>query len=242
MAITLSSYCPNDVVLHIFSFLSPSDLSRCARVSKLWNTLSEEGALWRCFIPNSFQQDPTIGCKENFKIYKSCPSFILNQTALIAAGKQQELIEFYSGESFSKGFKDGILVLDTFYKQPNFCEPQEIFHAHNVVAKELLNVFENIYHKFFLLCLNIGDTNQEIKQKYSTDYASSNAELKNLLTMMSCYPAGDDCWINIAIYEDYRALLNKAFSSLCELQLHCNELSKLTLLQQEFVFAKRRRY
>jgi len=44
------SLLPNEVMIDVFSYLSPKALSRVATVSKLWAELSSDGILWKPFL------------------------------------------------------------------------------------------------------------------------------------------------------------------------------------------------
>jgi hypothetical protein len=38
---------PSELLLLIFSFLTPIDITRCSRVCKLWNSLTNDTSLWK---------------------------------------------------------------------------------------------------------------------------------------------------------------------------------------------------
>jgi hypothetical protein len=49
-----ASILPEDCLLHIFSYLTISELGRASRVSKSWKYISESDILWRKFILMEF--------------------------------------------------------------------------------------------------------------------------------------------------------------------------------------------
>ena len=48
------SELPAEMVTRVFSYLSPLDLTRCARVSKHWNVLAYSPDLWRRVYPTNW--------------------------------------------------------------------------------------------------------------------------------------------------------------------------------------------
>ncbi|XP_022080969.1 F-box/LRR-repeat protein 5-like [Acanthaster planci] len=47
---------PSEVLVHIFSYLSPKDLCRCAQVNSQWNQLAMDGMLWKSLHPVRWAQ------------------------------------------------------------------------------------------------------------------------------------------------------------------------------------------
>lgn len=47
--LTINDLTP-DVLLYLFSFLSPQDLKLVAQVSSLWNAVSSDDAIWKRFV------------------------------------------------------------------------------------------------------------------------------------------------------------------------------------------------
>lgn len=47
-----NDYFPNELLVHIFSFLDMDDLKICSMVCKKWHEASELDSLWKAFIPS----------------------------------------------------------------------------------------------------------------------------------------------------------------------------------------------
>ncbi|KAI9493929.1 hypothetical protein BDB00DRAFT_821274 [Zychaea mexicana] len=64
------SLLSNELVLHIFSFLSASDLARCAKVSTSWSRLANDETLWKPLFLRRFRNPLLVDMKEHPKLLK----------------------------------------------------------------------------------------------------------------------------------------------------------------------------
>ncbi|GAB6031027.1 hypothetical protein CHUAL_007845 [Chamberlinius hualienensis] len=57
---------PAEIVLKIFSYLSPPDLGRCARVCSRWRSISRQPVLWRKILPVQWAKDDWVSSHGNY--------------------------------------------------------------------------------------------------------------------------------------------------------------------------------
>ncbi len=64
-----------EIILHIFSFLNPHNLSQCARVSSYWYYLSQDNSVWKEFCSKYIVGNNTIEIFNRFNLRYECYAY-----------------------------------------------------------------------------------------------------------------------------------------------------------------------
>ncbi|KIC77145.1 hypothetical protein DB41_CX00110 [Neochlamydia sp. TUME1] len=86
---------PEELIVHIFSFLSATNLATAQRVCKHWRKIAEEDSLWQR------HHQRRLGCKPLMRIFSKRVPYSFKQSYLIYCKNEAECIRFKEMLAFS---------------------------------------------------------------------------------------------------------------------------------------------
>lgn len=99
---SINDALPEELILKIFSYLSPKEIYPCALTCKLWYVLSNENSLWKHFYKREFFINPHSSetAKESYRADHIIPLNILNRnfTIMDSNGPSQKFLQSISND------------------------------------------------------------------------------------------------------------------------------------------------
>lgn len=78
----LSLQCPNEIALHICSFLPVEDIAKCAQLNRTWRRVARDTFLWRSLFYASFPDSTNMAQRRKDWFYQYSRLYPLNQDLL----------------------------------------------------------------------------------------------------------------------------------------------------------------